>query len=127
MAKQLLDGWERHWRAVQTIGSRIKERFGKGMAQIVRAERGSEFGGLTKFGNDLTNATFGQRPTLAEKEVPIWPATPGSNRFSPDSCPLAPLFSQMFTMREIGVEWFARFLDQRDLAMLESFAPSNDK
>ena len=30
-------------------------------------------------------------------------------------------------MCEIGSEWFARFLDQRDLAMLEPFATSNNE
>lgn len=38
-----------------------------------------------------------------------------------------PLFHQVFAVFEIGIEWFAHFLDQRDLAMLESFAPSNDE
>ena len=97
------------------------------MAQIVGAERGSEFGGLTKFGSDLTNAAFGQRSALAKKEMPIRPATPGSNRFSPDHRPLSPVFSQVFAVFEIGIERFAHFLDERDLAMLESFAPSNDE
>jgi hypothetical protein len=39
MAQQLLKGWEWHRRAIQSIGSRIKECFGKGMAQIVGTER----------------------------------------------------------------------------------------
>jgi hypothetical protein len=59
--------------------------------------------------------------------MPIWPATPGSNRFSSGSCPLAPLFSQVFAMGEIGIEWFTRFLDQRDLTMLEPFATLNNE
>jgi hypothetical protein len=97
------------------------------MAQIVRAERRSELCSLTKFGNNLPNAAFSQRSALTEKEMPLWPATPGSNRFSPGPCPLAPLFSQVLSVCEIGSEWFARFLDQRDLAMLEPFATSNDE
>jgi hypothetical protein len=127
MAKQLLDGWEGHRWSVQTIGSRIKQCFGKRMAQIVGAERGGKFGCLTKFGNDLANAPFCQRSALAKKEMSLRPMTPGSNSFSPDSSPLSPVFSQMFAMGEIGIEWFTRFLDKRDLAMLESFAPSNDE
>jgi len=39
MAEQLLNRWKRHWWAIQSIGSRIKEGFGKRMAQIVGAER----------------------------------------------------------------------------------------
>jgi hypothetical protein len=73
------------------------------------------------------SSRFGQRSALAKKEMPVRPTTPGSNRFSPDHCPLSPVFSQVFTVVEIGIERFAHFLDQRDLAMLESFAPSNDE
>lgn len=127
MAKQLLNSWKRHRRAVQSVGSRIKKCFGKRMAQIVMAERGSEFCCLTKLGNDLTNATFGQRSTLTEKEMSIWSATRGRNHFSLDCCPLSPAFSQVFALGEIGIERLACFLDQRDLAMFGSFAPSHDE
>jgi hypothetical protein len=30
-------------------------------------------------------------------------------------------------MGEIGIEWFTRFLDQRDLTMLEPFATLNNE
>lgn len=127
MAEQLLNRWKLHRWAIQSIGSRIKECHGKGMAQIVGAERGGELRCLTQLGNDLTNAAFGQRSALTEKEMPIWPATPGSNRFSPNSCPLAPLFSQVFSVFEVSIERLTRFLDQRDFAMLEPFATSNNE
>src|SRR5206468_7070860 len=117
MAKQLLDGWKRHRRAVQSVSSRIKQCFGKGMAQIVRDERGSEFGSPTKLGNDLTNTPFGQRSTLTQKEMSIRPAAPGRSDFSPDGCLLSPAFSQLFAVFEISIERFTCFLDQRDLAM----------
>src|SRR5881275_2386273 len=97
------------------------------MAQIVGTERRREFCCLTKLGNDLTNAAFGQRSALTEKEMPIWPATPGSNCFSPFRRTFSPVFRQMFAVVEIDIERFARFLDERDLAMLESFATSNDE
>ena len=82
---------------------------------------------LTQLGNDFTNAAFGQRSALTEKEMPIWPATPGSNYFSPDRRSLSPVFSQVSAVVEIGVEWFASFLDEGDLAMFESLPPSNDE
>jgi hypothetical protein len=64
-----------------------------------------------------TNAAFCQRSALTKKEMPIRPTTPGSNRFSPNPCPLAPRLSQMFAVCEVGIERLARFLDERDLAM----------
>jgi len=73
MAEQLLHRRKRHWWAIQSIGSRIKEGFGKRMAKIVEAERRSEFCGLTKLGNDLTNAAFGQRS--AQTHGPETPLT----------------------------------------------------
>src|SRR5260221_6406895 len=82
---------------------------------------------MTKLCNDLTNAALSQRTTLAEKEMPIWPTTPGSKGFSPDGCPFAPLFRQVFAISEICIERFACFLDQRDLAMLESFPSANSE
>lgn len=127
MTQQLLYGRKRHGRAIQSIGSRIKQGFRKRMAQIVRAESGREFCGLAKLRNNLPNAALSQRATLSEKEVPIGPPTPGSNGFSPDGCPLAPLFRQTLTMGEIRIERFACLLDQWDLTMLESFASTNNE
>src|SRR5439155_21442516 len=57
----------------------------------------------------------------------IRPAAPGRSDFSPDGCLLSPAFSQLFAVFEISIERFTCFLDQRDLAMLESFAPPNDE
>jgi hypothetical protein len=37
------------------------------------------------------------------------------------------VFSQVSAVVEIGVEWFASFLDEGDLAMFESLPPSNDE
>jgi hypothetical protein len=89
------------------------------MTEIMRTQRGRELRCLTQLGNDLTNAAFGQRSALTEKEMPIWPATPGSNYFSPDRRSLSPVFSQVSAVVEIGVEWFASFLDEGDLAMFD--------
>src|SRR6266516_7903310 len=97
------------------------------MAQMVGAERGRELCCLTKLRNDLTNAAFGQRSTLTEKEMPIWPTTPRSNCFSPDRRPLSPVFSQVLAVVEICIEWLACSLNQRDLATFESLTPSNDE
>ena len=127
MAEQLLNGWKRHRRAIQSIGSRIKQCFGERVTQIVGTERRSEFGCLTKLGNDLANAAFGQRSAPAQQEMPIRPTTLGSHRFSLDHCPLSPVVCQMFAVFEVGIEGITHFLDKWDLAMLESFAPSNDE
>src|SRR5947209_19381106 len=94
---------------------------------MVGVARSRESGCLASFGKALTNAAFGQRSALTEKEMPIWPATPGSNCFSPFRRTFSPVFRQMFAVVEIDCERFARFLDERDLAMLESFATSNDE
>src|SRR5438105_1925332 len=101
------NGRKRQRRAIQPVGCWVKECLRKRVAQVVRAERGRKRGFLTQFGNNLPNAAFSQRPALTEEEMPIWPATPGGNGFSPDGCPLAPLFSQTFTIGEIRIEWFA--------------------
>lgn len=90
------------------------------MTQVVRAERGRELCGLAQFGNNLPNAALRQRTALAEEEMSIRPATPGSNGFSPGGCSLAPLFRQMLAMGEIHIERFACFLDQGSLR----FSPS---
>ena len=97
------------------------------MAEIVRTQRRSELRCLAELGNDLPDAAFRQRSTLAKKEMPIWPPAPGSNRIPIDSCPLTPAFCQVFAVVEINIEWFACFLDERDLTMFESLATSNDE
>ena len=38
-----------------------------------------------------------------------------------------PLFHQVFAVFEIGIEWFACFLDEGDFAMFESLATANDE
>lgn len=127
MPKQLLNSWKGQRRAIQSVSSRIKECFGKCMTQIVGTKWRGKFCSLTQFGNNLPNTAFRQRPTLTQKEMPIWPAAPGSNGFSPNGCSLTPLFRQMFAIGEIRIERVACFLDQRDLAMLESFASANNE
>jgi hypothetical protein len=64
-------------------------------------------------GNDLSNTSFRQGTLLAEKKVPIWPATPGSNGFSLKHSPLTPAFRQVLAMSEIGIKLLTCFLDQR--------------
>ncbi len=57
----------------------------------------------------------------------IRPSAPESNGFALNDCPLTPAFCQMLAMVEIGIERFARLLDQCDLAMFESLATPNDE
>lgn len=97
------------------------------MTQIMRTERGCKLCGLAQFGNNLPNTALSQRPTLAKEEMPIRPAAPGRNRFSPESSSLTPAFGELLTMGEIRIERFACFLDQWDLAMLESLASADNQ
>src|SRR5216683_7073192 len=97
------------------------------MTQIVWTQRSSEPRSLAELGNDLTDAPFVQGTALAEKEMPIQPGTPGSRRFSSFHRPFSPVFCQVFAVGEIGIERFACFLDERDLAMFESLATANDE
>ncbi len=71
MAQQLLNRWERHRWPVQPIRRRIEERLGKRMTQIMWTQGRSKFCRLTKLGNNLPNAAFGQRSTLTEKEIRV--------------------------------------------------------
>src|SRR5437763_2799263 len=127
MTQQLLNGWQWHWLAIQSIRSRIEKCCGKGMTQIVWTQRRGQFGSLTKLGNNLTNAAFCEWSPLAKKEMPIRPYAPRCNGFSTNSFPLLPMFCKMLSMFEIGVEWFAYFLDEWDFTVFESFATSNDE
>ncbi len=127
MAKQLLKSWKRHRRSVQSVGRRIEQCLGERVTQIVRTEGGSKLCRLTQFGNDFPNATFRQRPTLTEKEMPLRPAAPGSDGFSSNGSSFTPLFSQMFTMGEIRLKRFACFLNERDLSMFKSFASADNE
>src|SRR5712691_1492297 len=127
MAQQLLNGWERHGQTIQSIRRWIEERLGKRMTKIMWTQKRRKLCCLPEFGNDLPNAAFSQRATLTEKEMPIWPGAPGSNRFSPFCRPLAPAFCQVFTVVEIRIERFAYFLDEWNLTMFESLATSNDE
>lgn len=113
MAKQLLNGWKGQRRAIQSVSRRIKQCFSECMAQIMRTKRRRKLCGLTKFGNNLSNTTFCQRPTLTEKEMPIRPATPVSSCFSLDGRPLVPAFGEMLAIGEIRIKRVACFLDQR--------------
>src|SRR5579885_1546074 len=97
------------------------------MAEIMWAERRGKLGGLAELGNDLPDAAFGQGSALTKKEMPLWPGTPGSHRCSSFPHPFSPAFCQVFAVVEIGIEWFAGFLDERDLAMFETLATSNDE
>src|SRR6266567_8684956 len=97
------------------------------MTQIVWTQGRCKFCCLAELGKDLTDAPFVQGPALAEKERPIRPGTPGSHCFSSFHRPFSPVFCQAFAVGEIGIERFACFLDERDLAMFESLATANDE
>ncbi|MDQ2901950.1 MAG: hypothetical protein ABI456_25780 [Ktedonobacteraceae bacterium] len=122
-----VNSWQWHRLSVQSIRCKIEEGLGKRMAQIMWTQRRGKFCCLTEFGNDLTNTAFGQGTALTEKEMPIWPATPERNRLTLDSRSLAPAFGHLLAVGEIGIERFTGFLDQRDLAMFESLASTNDE
>src|SRR5258708_33774910 len=97
------------------------------MAQMVWTKRRRKLCCLAELRNDFTNARFVAGTTLAEKERPIRPGTPGSHRFSSFHRPFLPVFCQMFAVVEIGIERFACFLDKWDFAMFESLAATNDE
>ena len=119
MAQQLLNRWEWQRLPIQSIGCWIKRRLGKGMTQIVWTQRRRKLCCLAELRNDFTDAPFVQGTALTEKEMPIRPGTPRSHRFSSFHRPFSPVFCQVFAVVEIGIERFACFLDERDLAMFE--------
>lgn len=62
MAQQLLNGWQQHRWAVQSIRCGIKERLGKGMTQIMQSQRRGKLCCLAELGNN-----FAEWQTLPEK------------------------------------------------------------